>query len=544
MNSKYFAFFSLSLIAHSVAQAGELDIAASVNSNYTNSKVTTSPELAEEQESQVDTIEVAPSIGATFKSRKTSSRLTVDHRIFETRGGDVLDGANTESSRTSYTSYLLNSDISVIDNLLSIDLAGEQRFVPSGVNNNFISDEFLNSDSLTKTERYSGGFNFQLLRGDYLNFTAQGSHSKIKSGITSEDPFSNRIDSESQSLRTVITEGDNVDFMSWEFLTSFQKSNSTDRDDFITRRTLGNVYFGLMDDFQFLITGSTESNNGAFGTSFTGQSSIKFDTYGAGFAWSPKPSREIEITFNESKEQDGERETYVGARVNWQFSSRTSLAAEYGRRFFGRSGTMQFTYNTRFLRSSISYNELLTNFSTQTGVNADVQTFVCPIGETDVTFCFQPDTLNYELGAGEEFVPFASISPEITDEVRISKALRGTIGFQRNRLTSSLTFSHNDISFLESNRTQKTILVGLNNSLAIGRKTTLTLVANYQENDQVTDSVSEKVDTINGSFGATYRINPSLSSSLRYTYSRRKGLANSADIESERIALSINYIFN
>lgn len=541
MNSKLFSLVCLSSFVHTTSYAAEVDIAASIGSSIVNSKVESS---SGESDLSSDSYSISPSVAVTYTAKKLAASVSAEHQYIKTNGQNDLEDPLNENSDENFTSYSIASDFFAIENLLSFNFSGEQEYVPNGGNDNFVNDEFFNSDNLAKTRRTTAGFNFQIANGDYLNLSVTGSSSNVKSGQTTDDSLSSEVDSDSQLLNVFLTEGNRVDFMGWRISSNYQKVDSLNRNDFVLRRSIGSVYFGLSDEFRFLVTGTTESNTGDFQGSTFNQNNQKYDSYGAGFIWSPKDSREIELTYNRINNNLEQDESYIGSRIAWRFSSRTNINAQYERRFFGETGSFQFNYNTRSTRSSITYNETVSTFSTLSGVNADVQTFVCPLGETDIAFCFQPDTLNYELEAGEEFTPLVSLSPEITEEVRITKSLRGTIGFQRRRLRSSLTFSRTDTDFLESERNRKTNLIGLTNSLNIGARTVLSLNGNYQDIDQLRDAQLQSIKTVTGSFSATYNVNPSLSTTLRYSYTKRDSELNDTELTSKRIWLSLIYRFN
>lgn len=520
-------------------QAENLKFTSSVSSSYVNSDVTQQASVGSEDENKTksDTFLVAPTIAATYQGGRLNTRLNIRHSYLDRHVSSVL---NTESSRSNFTFYSINNRIDVIKNALSVDIDGEQRYGSFQSSNNLVDDEITNPDNLSRTKRLSAKFDLNLPRGDWFAINMQGDLSNLKNGRLNE--FDEELNNTNKRIVTRLSQGTDIEALAWNLEHSYRESDGNGNNDLTTRRARGNVYFGLADEVSFVLTGTTESNNRSNDATI-GDIETSFDTYGAGLSWQPHSSRRFDITYNKSSRQEGETQSFVGAQLNWRLSPRTSVQADYGRRFFGKSGSLTMNYNTKKLRARLTYDEEVTTFSQIVGFDQNVSVFVCPTGETDITACFQPDSLNYELDTGEEFVPFNSFTPEISDETRIRKALRGTLGFQRSRLSSNLNLRRIETDFLDSGRLQTTLLAGFTNALRVGSKTTINFRVDYQENKVEAEESDLDTETWRATLGYTYQLGRNLNYNLSYRYIDRSG-TETTDLTDKRVTLRLTYRFD
>lgn len=529
--------------ASSAANERKFEMTSSVTARYVNNDLETGGSLNLDNPfiSRSDTLSIQPSIGASYRSSRFLGRLNATHNYLDRHTtSDSLEA----STRDNYTNYTASSELQLIENVFSISLGGQQGYQSFGARNSLIDDQVTNSDNLSRTRRLSTGFDFSTPQSDYIALFMQGSFSNTKSNSESVES-ANDIDSDNTALVIRLTQGDEVDFMSWDISHNYRKTKGSLNTDLLTRSLNGNIYFGLTQNFDLLMTGRSETVNRSSTEDFSGDNDLDYDSYGAGLSYAPASGRRLDISYNESNRQlDDEKDKFVGVNLNWRFTSRTSLSAELSRRFFGESGSLLFRHNTRAVRTSIRYDENVTTFSRIVGLDRGVQVFVCPVGVTDIGNCFQPDTLGYELQTGEEFVPFASITPELSEEVRVRKTLQGTMGFQRRRLTANLNIRHISNDFLDTGREIDTYLVGIVSSLRFGSKTSFSLSADYQDTKDVNEGSETTSDTWRASVGLSYRIARDARIGLTYRYVKRESDDVNNDVENKRLSLQFSYKFN
>ncbi len=532
------------LVVSSVAaNERKVEITSNVTASYVNNDSETGNSSNPDNPfvSRSDTLSIQPSIGASYRSNRFLGRVSATHNYLDRHTtSDSLEA----STRDNYTNYTASSELQLIENVFSISLGGQQGYQSFGARNSLIDDQFTNSANLSRTRRLSTGFNFSAPQSDYIALFVQGSFSNTKSNSESFES-ANNIDSDNKSLVTRITQGDEVDFMSWDISHNYRKTQGSLNTDLLTRSLNGNIYFGLTQNFDLLVTGRSETVNRSSTNDFSDANDLDYDSYGAGLSYAPASGRRLDISYNESNRQlDDEKDKFVGVNLNWRFTSRSSLSAELSRRFFGESGSLLFRHNTKAVRTSIRYDENVTTFSRIIGLDQDVQVFVCPVGVTDIGNCFQPDTLSYELETGEEFVPFASITPELSEEVRVRKTLQGTMGFQRRRLTTNLNVRHISNDFLDTGREIDTYLIGIASSLRFGTKTSFSLSADYQDTKDVNEGAETTSDTWRASVGLNYRMAKDATIGLTYRYVKRDSDDVGEDVTNKRLSLRFSYVFN
>ena len=170
------------------------------------------------------------------------------------------------------------------------------------------------------------------------------------------------------------------------------------------------------------MTGNSETNEYR-GSETLGSRELSFDSAGVGLSYYLSRGRFIDITYNESTRDSEDKEEFLGVNLVWQFSARTSVTANYGRRFYGKSGNFAFTHNRKRLRTTIGYNESVSSYTRLIAEEQSLGTFVCPSNAVDFSGCFQPDTLDYQLAPGESLRELNALVPEISEEITLRRRL-------------------------------------------------------------------------------------------------------------------------
>jgi uncharacterized protein (PEP-CTERM system associated) len=338
----------------------------------------------------------------------------------------------------------------------------------------------------------------------------------------------------------------------WNVNAAFQSTDRQDRGTFESLRANAQLGFNLYKDFGVLITGTHEENDidgelSNFLNRYNNQFA-KFDTYGAGINYRPAEGRFFNVTLNKivtDGEDDGK--TFVGVSTSWQFTPRTSIQADYGRRYYGDAGSFTLNYGTKKVRSAVNYRESTTSFSRLMYDVVDAGTFVCPAGAVDIIDCFQPDTLDYEMQAGEQVVQFSQLVSELTDQVILRRQLGASIGFQRRRLKISTDFRYIDTDYSIDDRQQIQKQVGVTGNLQMGSRSSLYSRIQYTQMDNTINGSKAENDTRIYSIGWSTRLSRGLSVStdLRYLDGGTNNAVGreSLDLNETRISLSMTYNF-
>jgi uncharacterized protein (PEP-CTERM system associated) len=268
-----------------------------------------------------------------------------------------------------------------------------------------------------------------------------------------------------------------------------------------------------------------------------------FDTtqYGSGIKWNSTTDRAISLTY-EQLEQENEETNFIGIDVDWAFSDRTVLKFNYGKRFFGDAYDIDSIHSTKSIRTSLTYSEQVTTFGLLGNLSfGSSSLFVCEFGSKDLFSCFQPDSIDYELKAGEEFRAVTSMDSDINENAVLRKTGRFSIGYAKRKLTALLNVSHISSEYLESDRLQNTRTLELNLSYALGRKTNIALTTKVDKRqfDELTD-----VDT-NITLGLNFirRIYNNLKFTTSARFLDRELDTASRNLTDRRLTLGIDYIF-
>ena len=263
-------------------------------------------------------------------------------------------------------------------------------------------------------------------------------------------------------------------------------------------------------------------------------------------------NRYISVTANTSDSdiEEDDNETYIGLDLKWAFSSRTSVAASYGRRFFGESGSFDFNYNTKKVRSSISYSEDVTSTSRLLANPENLGVFVCPVGSTSIATCFQPNSLDYRPDAGEQLVQFTSQNLELDDNIILRKSTNAQIGYDFSRLAVALSWRYSENDYLEEDRLRRTYGGGINTSWELGSYTSLTADVNYANIEQRSAEFNNgESENWRYSVGVSREIGQHLNATLNFSLIDKSGDAGldgdffGNDYTDRRISVGVTYSY-
>lgn len=516
--------------------ARQVTVTASVNTSYVNEETETSATSSTKQ----DTYSVQPSVAAKFQGGRFKGNLNARHRQLDRHASSNTATTDTATeTRDSYTTYTANTEFELLENALYLTLNGSQTYQSFDINDSLTDDEFNDDGSLSKTQRTQIGFRFKSPQADYLAIELNARLSELTSENQDQDDFA--VDSRDKNLTSKLTSGDRMDDVTWDILSTFRESEGRTNTDLTSIRHTGNVYFGLYDELSFLLTGRFESNDRT-STTDTVSDDLDYNSYGAGLSWGKEQRRRINLTYNVSDNSDQEKQNFVGLDVNWAFTPRTSVRAELSRRYFGESGSFSLRHNSRRIRTSVTYSEDLTTFSQIVGSELNEESFVCPTGAIDFAECFQPPTLDYDLKAGEEFTSFFELNPIISEEVRLRKALQGSIGYDFRRLKTTLNLRRTTTDFLDSGREQSSELIGINANLKAGQKTSFTTSVNFQRTDDEQDLLLTETELWTVNLGVNRTVGRH--SRLRISYRHIERQTDDAEkLGENRLTVSFNYRF-
>lgn len=532
------------LAASSSTLAGELEIRPSVSVSYVTSDVTQDI-TAQERSSDIYTL--SPTIASRFTSSRLDADLLLDYQLLD-RQFDSNNSINGVSdSRDTFTNYNYGAQFEAIENFLFFDARGTQRQQSISTVDQLNSDLITDSDNLTKTSSHTLGFNFLTPTSRYVSVSLQGNYSDVSTDQTfnAEGP----LDNTNLQLNGSISSGDKFRNTFWTIQSNYTDTErSQNNDNFISQNIFADFGFEVYNNLAFVVT-SQFTENKLEGDGELETNDRTFDTYGAGFEWRESRDRRFRVTYNRTSNSDQGDDNFVGVDLDWAFSRLTNIRAQHTRRFFGKATTFSLTHNTRTLRNRIQYTENVTTFSRLFLNEQSAGVFVCPPGAADVSSCFLPDSLDYQLQNGEQFLEFTTLLPEISDQITLTKSLVSSVGYSLRRLSGSIQYRRTETQLLNETElalfAQDRITDSINASVGyrIGAKTSINLNTTYTESER-TDIESNVIDDeiVDVGLNVDYRISQTMSANFSY----RVRNADSDDIniarDEDRLTLTFRYV--
>jgi uncharacterized protein (PEP-CTERM system associated) len=525
-------YFTASLMSLSFSAFGqEVDIIGKLN---TTSYVTET-EIGDNEATQNDAFIIKPSLLGNYKSRLLSASLTANHSRVR-RSVDNEDGNDT--SNQNYTNLKYTSNLTLIENALSLTLSGAQNYRVINQQQYGFSDEILGSDNLTKSRNNKAQLNFSIPNPLYIGFTLQSTYSKTQTDQSQTGQTG--VDGDNLGLTARLFQGKYIRPINFDISAQYNDTSRANFQNFESTRVQASVGFPIIKEVDFIITGSLDEYDTGQ-TGFSNRQNLDTTSYGAGLEWTPSNGRNLSLTYNQLKE--GENTTdFLGVELAWAFSNRTALNFDYGKRFFGDSYKLDFRHSLKYLRTSVSYSEDLTTFSrlgtSSTNING---IFVCQFGSTDLIDCFQPDSVDYQLQVGEEFRATTEVVTDISEEVILRKSGTASIGYSKRKVTMSIDASYRRTEYLESDRLSINRSLRLNVNYAIGRKTNISFASTAATNQFSEFEESDTTTTSSINFSRDLGRYLKLSIAARFLDRESENLERNGT--DKRLTVGLNYTF-
>jgi len=488
---------------------------------------------------------VRPQLSLNFTSKRSNAfwRATHNHVRRSLQDADITN---------NYTNYAYGGSFAAIQNLLTFTASGALNY-QSAAANGFLVDSFLlNAENLSKTRSNRFGTDFTLPRGDYFGHSTQINYSITES--ERRENSTNQLDSNVLTINTNTYTGNDFERFGAQVKSVFSVSERSVQGDYTNRRLNGEMSYRFISNLGFIVTASHEANqvqsqNDIF------SNSRQFNSVGAGLMWRQAENKLISLTWNKADSasvgEDENNNGFIGANVNWQFTPRTQVKAGYTRRFFGESGNFSFQHRIKKLRTQITYSEEITSFSRLIAEPENLGVFICTDGISDLSACFQPSSLNYQLEANEEFVQFSAQNPVINDELILRKALSWQLGTELRRTKLSLNGRYSNNEYLESDRLSRTYSAGTSVAFAIGRKTNISWTTDAAVTDDILEGSKGTSEVLSTKLSIDRQIGRYFNLSLEFAYLQRDtdgrvvgsggftGL--NGDLKDRQVSLNLKY---
>jgi len=531
------------LVAAAVATSIPAFAKLNVNAVATADTIYQSVDTEENGNRSLTTVTIAPKVNATYQTRTFQGLWSGTYTHLERDNDDA-------SQRQDYAEYSYSAQWVPFENLLSFQAAGALSYQNSNASNFLVTDFIANSDSLAKTRSNKLSSTLKLEQGDWIRGQGTASYSDTASERSLTN--NNALDNDSYQLNGTLLNGDEAKYFIWSVTGTYQNTEQGQvaNRDFESRTGNGYIDTRIYGDWAIRLTARHEANQ-ISDRNDTGSLVREFNSYGAGLTYRQAENRYISITANKSdsdiEEDDGE--TFVGVDMQWALSTRTRIAVTYGRRFYGESASANINYNSKYLRTSFSYSENVTNTSRLLADPENLGVFVCPTSSTSIADCFQPNSLSYTPSAGEQFVQLTSQNLEFDDNIILRKSANFQSGYDFSRIAFSWRYAEDD--YLDEDRLRRTYSFGTNVAYKIGSYTNITSSINYANitGQGAEDRFRGESDNWNASIGLEREFGRRLKASIDARYLKQEGDLNAGgqfgnNYTDRRLSASITYTYD
>ena len=534
------------LVAAAVATSLPAFAKLDVNAVATAETIYQSVDTEENGNRSLTTVTVAPKVNATYQTRTFQGLWSGTYTHLERDNDDA-------SQRQDYAEYSYSAQWVPFENLLSFQATGALNYQNTNSANFLVSDFIANSDSLAKTRSNRLSSTLTLDQGDWVRGQGTASYSDTASERSLTN--SNALDNDSYQLSGTLLNGDEAKYFIWSVTGTYQNTErgQASAGDFESRTGDGYIDTRIYGNWAIRLTARHEANQ-ISDRNDTGSLVREFNSYGAGLTYRQAENRYISITANKSDSdiEDDDGETFVGVDMQWALSTRTRVAATYGRRFYGESASASIGYNSKYLRTSFSYSEDVTNTSRLLADPENLGVFVCPTSSTSIADCFQPNSLSYTPSAGEQLVQLTSQNLEFDDNIILRKSANFQAGYDFSRITLAFSWRYAEDDYLDEDRLRRTYSFGTNVAYKIGSYTNITSSINYAN---ITGQGAEDVfrgesDNWNASIGLEREFGRRLKASIDARYLKQEGDLNTGisqfgnNYTDRRLSASITYTYD
>lgn len=536
MRRSYLSLLMLSLFANNVL--ADFEILPNLKTGFIVQDVKPDNQVTR----SIESLTIDPGLTVTYESADFKGNWNMSHL-------HLIRSNEDENFKDDFNTYGYSAEVSIVDNLLTLQVNGGLDLLNLDPGDFLVSDRLFNQDSLSKTRANSALLSLSSSRMSYINVDASLNASAVD---TEENASSSaNLGGDTLTASSTFTQGDAFDSVFFTLRSEYSQTkseaselNNQQRADQKSRNIDGFINHRLIGDIGVVLRGSEEAYK--FDSVVNSDSSRNFISYGAGLSYAPSPNRYFSLTVNRG-ERDEEDETYIGGNIRWAFSGRTNVSAEFGRRYYGDSGSFNFNYNTKNLRAAVRYSEQVTNFSRLTANAESLGLFVCPPNSIEISDCYQPGSLNPTLEPGESFVEFTDTVVEISDEPILIKSTNAVLGYSRTRFSTSLEFRYSNPFYEDSGREQLTYTTNLTTNYKLGSKTSLSSKLTYTEVSErpgttgLGRSFDDTIIRVSGT--VTYKINQNLSAKTEFRVVDRDSNLISRNVRDRRLAVELEYTF-
>ncbi|WNO60702.1 outer membrane beta-barrel protein [Rheinheimera sp. MMS21-TC3] len=450
---------------------------------------------------------------------------------------------DAQRSQQSAPTYKASNIVSAFNQRVTWELNAAGGYQIRDTQQGVYADIVTSPENLAKTKNYGTNLNFTTLKGGqtqanlslaYNVFKSDGSISGQYDGY-SNDSYRGRLNLGSASRTGAFF---------WQLSGNYNLTERESFDNFESGQANGILGLPLHSNLSLLLRTGYERNEGS--TTYLNE----FTSYGAGIELKLGRASWLNVTWNKSNlsngavdmlELDAIDDEYLAGEIYLAPSRRTSLSFSIDKRYFGRTRTLNASYNLRFISIRVAANDTVRT-QTQLGeAFEDLGIFVCPDGSTDLADCFRPPTNRYIPGTGESFQQAGHFVPELSERIVLSRNILLAIGYTKNKLSLNISASTGEDEYVETQRLTKRHNLTMQGLWKLYSDLTLNTEANFYRLEYTDDDRTD--ENMSAVVGLTYSISQKTDLKVDARHTRRDSNIDSLDISETRLGLGITYSF-
>ncbi len=521
---------AISTLCLSNAYAGNLEIAPAFDLELLAYDVDGSSTINEfaSQPSHDNALQMHSILGVSYQSAHLDSQLRIKNRYIE------LDKAD---DNRSYTNINFRNTLSFFSDRVLLGLNSQKSHRVSDSRLGYFSDGIA-FDNLTDLTTHSASLTMRtkpkVSRYTSLQLTA----TDTKSGAGSLENNSFAIDGASYGAE--FTAGGQFGSKSYWGVTLSKRKTKRERfEDFTSEDASIRLGAPIWERLRFVVQ-ANHNESSLTGNRF-GDNDPNSTSWGFGFEYGDIRRSYVGVLYNfrNSGQIDDDFFSYY---INLVPSERTSVFAEYTKKYYGISKRLDASWKLKHFRLNATFNDDVTSYSQTQFAQVDLGLFVCPFDQPfDIANCFQPDSIDYELAPNEVSANFFETQPVLTEQVLLQKVGQVNMSYEFRRLTIAASVFTTERDFLESNFLQETQGYSVSLKWRAGRHGRFTATSRFSEVEYESESRGDD----NRSNALTYAHTLSAKLSVAFTLSENERTSTTLEnnFSDKRASLKVGYQF-
>jgi len=393
------------------------------------------------------------------------SNFSSEKLQFSLSGTESLVGYSHESQlNDDYQTLQANSTYKIWDNKLQAIFSSSITNVSNNDSNNSLAD-LVSGDTIQQINN-SAGLQYNNANSDYsLSSVFTYNVVNTEDNIGESNGYIALINSENGNAARAIF---------WQVNGSFshQENNLFNNESYQFETKIGAITTYKINPFiRFYnekVSGSTAGNN-----------PDAIPSWGPGLRYQAASNFIIDLSYNYVDDTEVS-DNYLSADIDWQPSARTSIKANYSKRFFGDSYALDFSHRTKKLTNTVSYDETIEVFDRNNFTTID-NIIWCPNGAFELTDCLPLGEIPTNTNDYQN-ITISALELIESNEFSLNKRLSWLSTLAFTRTTFTLDISSRERESLTSDIIDNYITARFSVSRRISTRSSVTVFADYRDN--------------------------------------------------------------